>query len=57
MDLKNNACQEKITPVKTFFLLKRGPFFAGPFYAGPNNAKRPKLTPIRAGVIRANKVA
>ena len=40
-----------ITPGKTFFLSKRGPF-----YAGPNNAKRPKLTPIRAGVIRANKV-
>ena len=46
----------KITPVKTFFLSKRGPSYAGPFYAGPNNAKRPKLTPLRAGVIRANKV-
>ena len=41
---KNNAGQDLLP-------LKRGPF-----YAGPNNAKRPKLTPIRAGVIRANKV-
>ena len=29
---------------------------AGPFNAGPYNAKRPKITPIRAGVKRADKV-
>ena len=33
-----------------------GPFYAGPFNAGPNYAKCEKITPIRAGVKRANNV-
>ena len=33
-----------------------GPFNTGPFYAGPYNAAREKITPFRAGVIRADKV-
>ena len=54
--LKMAQKDPKITPLNSLNLEKSGPYNAGPFYAGPNNAKRPKLTPLRAGVIRANKV-
>ena len=54
--LKMAQKDPKITPLDSLNFGKCGPYNAGPFYAGPNNAKSPKLTPIRAGVIRANKV-
>ena len=33
-----------------------GPFYTGPFYAGLFYARGQKITPIRAGVKRADKV-
>ena len=51
-----NIRVRKITPLFGLKLQNFGPFNAGPFYAGPFNAAPQKLTPIRAGVKRANKV-
>jgi len=37
--------------VQTILVKNSGPYHAGSYYA-----KRPKITPLRASVIRANKV-
>ena len=47
---------KKITPLFGQKFIFFGPFYAGPFYAGLNSATLRKLTPIRAGVKRADKV-
>ena len=33
------------------------PFYVGPFYPGPNSVTLQKLKPLRAGVIKADKVS
>jgi len=33
-----------------------GKYLTGPFYGGPYYATRPRITPVRAGVKRADKV-
>jgi len=42
---------KKITPVQAILIKNSGPYHAGPYYS-----KRSKITPLRAGAIRANKV-
>ena len=42
--------------MQTFGPFYTGPFYAGLFYAGLFYARGQKITPIRAGVIRADKV-